>query len=61
MIRLRDITDPDLREKITRLLAEQRGCSAASLPDWFELDNADYSELLLELNPRVEDEDDPRM
>jgi hypothetical protein len=63
MIRIREIVDPELREKVLAKLAEQRGCSVAAIPDWFELDDADYVDLLNELK---EDEtpdldDDPRM
>jgi hypothetical protein len=63
MIRIREIIDPELRQRITEKLAEVRGCSVASIPDWFELDDLDYVDLLNELkeaeNPTPED--DPRM
>jgi hypothetical protein len=64
MIRIREILDPDLRSRIIQALAERRGCSAAAIPDWFELDDADYVDLLNDLkeNERpIEPEDDPRM
>lgn len=63
MIRLREITDPDLRRRITAALAERRGCSVAAIPDWFELDDADYVDLLNDLKPDADTEpdDDPRM
>jgi hypothetical protein len=63
MIRIREIVDPELRQKILAKLAEQRGCSIASIPDWFELDDADYVDLLNELKEDREGdvEDDPRM
>ncbi len=62
MIRIREITDPNLRENIRVALAERRGCSAAAIPDWFELDDADYVDLLNDLKPDAqEDKDDPRM
>jgi hypothetical protein len=62
MIRIREILDPDLRQKILEKLAERRGCSVASIPDWFELDDADYVDLLNDLKPDDEfDRNDPRM
>jgi hypothetical protein len=63
MIRIREITDPELRERIRTALAERRGCSIASIPDWFELDDADYVDLLNDLKPDadVEPERDSRM
>jgi hypothetical protein len=63
MIRIRDILDPELRSQIIEKLAEQRGTSVAAIPDWFELDDADYVDLLVDI--REEDqyqrEYDPRM
>jgi hypothetical protein len=62
MIRIREITDPDLRARIRSALAERRGCSPAAIPDWFELDDADYVDLLNDLRPEVpDDQNDPRM
>jgi hypothetical protein len=64
MIRIREIIDPDLRRRIVDALADRRGCSAASIPDWFELDDADYVDLLNDLKDSeqtMEQEDDPRM
>ncbi len=64
MIRIREILDPDLRRRIVDALADRRGCSAASIPDWFELDDADYVDLLNDLKESEEamdPEDDPRM
>jgi hypothetical protein len=63
MIRLREILDPDLRRRITEQLARNRGCSPAAIPDWFELDDADFVDLLNDLNSsdQPEDVDDPRM
>jgi hypothetical protein len=46
MIRIREILDPELRKKVLWALAERRGCSAASIPEWFELDDADYVDIL---------------
>jgi hypothetical protein len=64
MIRIREILDPDLRRRIVEALAERRGCSVATIPDWFELDDADYVDLLNDLKQAdrpLEPEDDPRM
>jgi len=63
MIRIREIVDPELRERVLARLAENRGCSVAAIPDWFELDDADYVDLLNELNADDEPEldEDPRM
>jgi vesicle coat complex subunit len=64
MIRLREIVDPDLRRQITEKLAEQRGLAVAAVPDWYELDDADYVDLLNELKdpyPDLEPPPDHRM
>ena len=62
MIRIREILDPELRARILAVLAERRGCSVASIPDWFELDDADFVDLLDDLKANEADvEDDPRM
>jgi hypothetical protein len=62
MIRIRHILDPDLKRKIIEKLAEQRGMSVAAIPEWFELDDADYVDLLNELKEETnESENDPRM
>ncbi|HZZ41773.1 MAG TPA: hypothetical protein VFE58_02450 [Tepidisphaeraceae bacterium] len=49
MIRIRHITDPDLKQKILQALAERRGCSPSAIPEWFELDDHDYVDLLNDL------------
>ena len=63
MIRICEILDPDLRQRILGALAERRGCSIAAIPDWFELDDADYVDLLNDLKGDEADDltDDPRM
>lgn len=65
MIRIREILDPDLRKRIVAALAEQRGCTMAGIPDWFELDDADYVDLLNQVKEaelaQAEPLDDPRM
>lgn len=57
MIRIREIADPELRKKIVNALAERRGMAAAAIPDWFELDDADYVDLLNAVTKPEEDED----
>ena len=49
MVRIREILDPELRRKIVTALAERRSCSIAAIPEWFELDDADYVDLLNDL------------
>ncbi len=64
MIRIREIIDPYLRRRIVEALADRRGCLAAAIPDWFELDDADFVDLLNELKKDdLNDDrlDDPRM
>ena len=63
MIRIREIMDPELRQRIVAALAERRGCSVAAIPEWFELDDADYVDLLNDLkeDADLEPGDDPRM
>lgn len=62
MIRIREITDPDLKQKIITALADRRGMSPAAIPEWFELDDADFVDLLNDLKSAELDEDarDPR-
>jgi hypothetical protein len=61
MIRIREILDPELREMIVAALANRRGCLAAAIPDWFELDDADFVDLLNDLrNDSDMESDDPR-
>jgi hypothetical protein len=50
MVRIREIVDPELRRKVLEALADRRGMSAASIPEWFELDDADYVDLLNDIN-----------
>jgi hypothetical protein len=64
MIRIREIIDPELRRKIVDALAERRGCVAAAIPDWFELDDAYFVDLLNDLktdDPETQLDRDPRM
>lgn len=62
MVRIRHILDPDLRQRIITALAARRGCSPAAIPEWFELDDADYVDLLNDLRDedQWEDRADPR-
>lgn len=64
MIRIREIMDPELRQRVVDVLAQRRGTSAAAIPEWFELDDADFVDLLNDL--KLQDDagdyrDDPRM
>ena len=61
MIRIREILDPNLKQRIVVALAERRGCSPAAIPEWFELDDLDFVDLLNDLKePEAEDPRDPR-
>ena len=60
MIRIREISDPELRRRIVDALAERRGMSPAAIPDWFELDDADFVDLLNDLREAEMGEDDSR-
>jgi len=61
MIRIREILDPELRRKVVEALAEMRGCSMAGIPDWFELDDADFVDLLNVIRGEGEEGRDWRM
>ena len=65
MIRIREISDPDLRERIRAALAQRREMSPAAIPDWFELDDADFVDLLNDIRAAENhddiERDDPRM
>ncbi|HEX8910872.1 MAG TPA: hypothetical protein VF796_00835 [Humisphaera sp.] len=54
MIRIREIDDPELREKVVAALAERRGMAAAAVPDWFELDDLDFVDLLNDIREKEE-------
>lgn len=54
MIRLREIDDEKLRERVRQKIAESRGMLPSEIADWWELDDADFSEILIDL--RWEDE-----
>lgn len=57
MIRIYHIDDPTLRDQVRDTLAQWRGCSPSDIPDWFEIDDADYSEILMILNHPQNDRD----
>jgi hypothetical protein len=64
VIRIREIIDPELRRRILDVLADRRGCSVAAIPEWFELDDADFVDLLNDLKAQDDAGDyryDPRM
>ena len=65
MIRIRHILDPDLKRKVIDKLADARGMSSAAVPEWFELDDADFVDLLNAIRDDeaggAEDDRDPRM
>jgi hypothetical protein len=49
MIRIREIVDPELRRRVVEALAARRGMAVGAVPDWFELDDADFVDLLNDL------------
>lgn len=48
--------DPELRQRIISALADRRGVAAAAIPDWFELDDMDYVDLLNDLKEQEYDD-----
>jgi hypothetical protein len=54
MIRIREILDEELKARVVAALAERRGMSVAAIPEWFELDDADYVDLLNDLRDAEE-------
>jgi hypothetical protein len=63
MIRIREILDPDLKKRIIAALADRRGMSPAAIPEWYELDDADFVDLLNEskTDQQSDETDDSRM
>jgi hypothetical protein len=62
MIRIAHITDPELKAKIIDALAHRRDMPASSIPEWFELDEADFVDLLNDLRDGDDESaHDPRM
>ena len=62
MIRIREIVDPELKRRVIVALADRRGCSIAAIPEWYELDDLDFVDLLNDLQADDADAaEDPRM
>ena len=60
MVRLLHIDDVELRERVRAKIAAGREMEPAHIPDWFEMDDADFSAILIELRYEAEHgEDDP--
>jgi len=68
LIRVLHILDPELKGKVCEVLSDWRGFPAGNVPEWFEMDDADYVDILNEIKRResgmFDDEehplDDPR-
>jgi hypothetical protein len=65
MVRVREIIDPALRDRVIDALALRQGVRPEDIPHWYEMDDAAYTELLQELNEasdivEVEQPKDPR-
>jgi hypothetical protein len=52
MIRICHILDPDLKQRVIEALAERRGMAAGAIPEWYELDDADYVDLLNDIQQK---------
>lgn len=61
MIRIAHISDPELKQKVIIALARRRGMAPSAIPEWFELDEADYVDLLNDIQDQPEEDNDPRM
>jgi hypothetical protein len=60
MIRIAHINDPELKAKVVAALAERRGMPPGAIPEWFELDEADFVDLLNDIRGDPEHEDESR-
>lgn len=60
MVRIRHIADPELKAKVVAKLAEWRGMAPSQVPEWYELDDADYVDLLQAIREDEEGDDDLR-
>ncbi len=60
MVRIAHISDPELKSRVIAALAERRGMSPAAVPEWFELDDADFVDLLNDLQEDPPERDEPR-
>ncbi len=58
MVRIREIDDPDLKAKIVAKLAEWRGMSPSQVPEWYELDDADFVDLLNAIDENAQNNGD---
>jgi hypothetical protein len=58
-VRIREILDPELKAKVLQALSERRGLAAGAIPEWFELDDADYVDLLNDIRGDNAEEDLP--
>ena len=58
-VRLREITDPELKSKVLQALSERRGMPPGAIPDWFELDEADFVDLLNDIRGDNNEDDAP--
>ncbi len=58
-VRIREIHDLELKAKVLQALAERRGMPAGAIPEWYELDEADFVDLLNDVRGDNE-EDDPQ-
>jgi hypothetical protein len=58
MVRIRHITDPELKARVIAKLAEWRGMAPSQVPEWFELDDADFADLLAALREDEENRPD---
>lgn len=62
MIRISHIRDPELKRKVREVLADWRGLAVGAVPEWFELDDADFVDVLNEIRRREQgrpEADDP--
>ncbi len=60
MIRIAHINDPELKAKVVAALAERRGMLPGAIPEWFELDEADFVDLLNDIRGDAEPADEHR-
>ncbi len=58
MIRIREILDPDLKRQVIEKLAARRGLAVGAVPEWYELDDADFVDLLNDIKAGDEDFDE---
>jgi len=64
MVRIREILDLELKAAVIAKIEAWRGMPAGSVPEWFELDDADFSDILIAIREDeqgAQDDYDPRM